>query len=325
MESIDQGPELKKPSPFQNLFLARGYYTGFNHPMSYIWGALLCIMGYFIWQFVMLAIFYMCALSNGVSQAEILAHPEKLMSASFIGMNKSLFLAIIIGMFVCALAFLRFGLLRFHHKTLTSVITGYERIRWKRYFFAFGVWGVLIAGIQVLGYVLDPGSVEINFDAKRFALLVLVAVIFIPIQTATEEIFFRGYLMQGLGLASRSGIFPLIITSVLFALVHSQNPETDAFGFWVMMPYYMLFALFLGFLTLLDEGLELAMGIHCANNLVSGLMVTSKNSVLQTDALFIAKTEDPSSEILLWLILAAVCFTVLWLRYRWKNWKLVLR
>jgi membrane protease YdiL (CAAX protease family) len=36
---------------------------------------------------------------------------------------------------------------------------------------------------------------------QQFLILLIVAILLIPIQTAIEEIIFRGYLMQGFGLA----------------------------------------------------------------------------------------------------------------------------
>jgi hypothetical protein len=103
------------------------------------------------------------------------------------------------------------------------------------------------------------------------------------------------------------------------------NPEAKTFGWSIMFPYYTLFGLFLGIITLLDEGLELALGIHCANNLISSLLITSPNGVLKTDAIFVAKLEDPGTEIVLWAVLATLTFIIFWLKYRWKNFNLIIK
>ena len=164
----------------------------------------------------------------------------------------------------------------------------------------------------------------LQFDFNKLIVLLIVLIIFIPIQTGVEELIFRGYLMQGLGLAFKNGITPLIITSVLFGLMHASNPEAKAHGLLIMMPYYIFFGAFLGILTLLDEGTELALGIHCANNLISSLLITSKNSVLQTDAIFNV-IEKPLFEFGSWLIMASICFFILHKKYTLSNWKLILR
>lgn len=312
-------------SPFNNLFLARGYFTGKNAWWMYVLGVVLAFLGYLLFQVIMLVPIIAVATQHGLTMAEISKNPNILFNPDRIGMNRSLLLSLMMGMFVFCLLGLLLAVKFIHHKTIASVISGFERIRWKRYFLSFGVWSLLLVGLTVVQYLVSPDGMVMRFDASKFAVLLIVSVIFFPIQTATEEIFFRGYLMQGLGISMRNGLAPLLITSVLFGLMHGMNPETEAFGFGVMMPYYILFGMFLGLLTLLDEGLELAMGIHCANNLVSGLLVTSKNSVLQTDAIFYVTTENPSGDFMAWLVMAAVCFGILYAVYRWKNWRLILK
>ena len=89
--------------------------------------------------------------------------------------------------------------------------------------------------------------------------------------------------------------------------------------------FRFFFGAFLGILTLLDEGAELAMGIHCANNLVSSLLITSRNSVLQTDAIFYTTSENPGGEFIMWIAMATICFFILHKKYTLSNWKLILR
>ena len=71
-----------------------------------------------------------------------------------------------------------------------------------------------------------------------------------------------------------------------FGLLHGTNPEVDRFGFWVAMPQYILMGLLLGLVAIWDDGLELALGLHLANNVISSLVVTHDASALQTHALF---------------------------------------
>ena len=313
------------PFPFNNLFLIKGYVTGQNQFWMYLAGIVAAFLGYVAFQIIMMVPLMSAAASKGIPTSEIMKNPNILFNPDAIGMNKSLLLALMMGMFVFTLLFFWLAIKFFQQKPLSSVITGFEKIRWKRYFFSFAVWSGLILLLTIVSYLLSPQDLEIRFDAGSFMVLLVVAVVFIPIQTATEEILFRGYLMQGIGQVFKNGIAPLIITSVLFGLMHGTNPEAKAHGLLIMMPYYILFGAFLGILTLLDEGAELAMGIHCANNLVSSLLVTSKNSVLQTDAVFYTTTENPGAEFLSWAIMAAVCFFILFKKYKLSNWKLLVK
>jgi membrane protease YdiL (CAAX protease family) len=313
------------PFPFNNLFLIKGLVTGKNEWWMYVAGVLAGIWGYMLFQnLVALPLAYK-AMMNGTSQAEIIATPGIVFNPEKVGIDKSLMLVIFGGMFVFTLLFLWLVLKFVHHKTLASIITGFEKIRWKRYFFGFALWGGLIVISTLITYLISPEELEIRFNPGKFAVLLVTVIIFLPIQTATEELLFRSYLLQGLGIAFKNAIVPIILTSVLFGLMHGTNPEIKAHGLLIMMPYYICFGAFLGMLILLDEGAELSMGIHCANNLVSSLLVTSKNSVLQTDAIFYTSVENPGAEFLTWIILASVCFFILFKKYKLNNWKLLIR
>ena len=57
------------------------------------------------------------------------------------------------------------------------------------------------------------------------------------------------------------------------------------------MAYYVGTGLFLGILTLMDEGIELALGFHAANNLITALFVTSSWTVFQTESILIDISE----------------------------------
>jgi membrane protease YdiL (CAAX protease family) len=318
-------PQNVNPFPFSNLFLLKGYVTGKNDFWRYLLGIVAAFLGYLSFQLIMMIPLVTAALNNGVSMTEITQNPNLLFNPEMVGINKSLLLALMMGMFVFTFLFLWLAIKFIQHKTLTSIITGFEKIRWNRYFFSFGLWGALITILTIGTYLVSPQDIELRFNASEFFILMIVAVIFIPIQTATEELIFRGYLMQGLALLFKNGIMPLIITSILFGLMHASNPEAKAHGLMIMMPYYIFFGAFLAALTLLDQGSELALGIHCANNLFSSLLVSSKNSVLQTDAIFYTTVENPGSEFLVWVILALVCFLVLFKKYKLTNWKLLIR
>jgi len=315
----------ENPFPFNNLFLIKCLVTGKNEFWHYLFGIVSAFLGYLSFQLIMMVPLVNMAINHGYSMTDISENPNILFNPEKIGINKSLLLALMMGMFVFTLLFLWLALKFVQKKPLSSIITGFEKIRWNRYFFSFGIWAVLILVLTLVSYLTSPEEIELRFDAGNFFILLVVAIIFIPIQTATEELIFRGYLMQGFGLAFKNGIMPLIITSVLFGLMHASNPEAKAHGLLIMMPYYIFFGAFLGVLTLLDEGTELAMGIHCANNLMSSLLVCSKNSVLQTDAIFYTSSENPGGEFITWIVMASICFFILFKKYKLSNWNLIIR
>jgi membrane protease YdiL (CAAX protease family) len=368
MSSEHAESKSANPFPFNNLFLIKGYITGRNDFWMYVFGLVAAFIGYIAFQLIMLVPLLAAATKQGIGVEEITTNPNILFNPDAMGMNRSFMLALLMGMFVSTLLFFWLFTRLIQHKPLSSILTGFEKFRWKRYFFAFSTWGFLLVAFTVVSYLMAPGDMELRFDAPKFALLFVVALILVPIQTGTEELLFRGYLMQGfsqLNLAKllegfdkhvitrplisflkkkpetydklhhklsgfsarffRNGIFPLILTSVLFGLMHASNPEVKAHGLLLMMPYFIMFGAFLGVLTLLDEGAELAMGVHFANNLFSALLVCTKNSVLQTDAIFYTSVEEPLSELIAWAIMATVCFFIFYKTYKLSNWKLLIR
>src|SRR5690606_22501132 len=100
------------------------------------------------------------------------------------------------------------------------------------------------------------------------------------------EYFFRGYFMQFLAYLSKNRGLALIVSSVVFGLMHMGNPEVFEIGLSIMI-FYIGCGLFLGIMTLMDDGLELALGFHAANNIFGSLIITSKSAVFQIDALLI--------------------------------------
>ncbi|WP_372473453.1 lysostaphin resistance A-like protein [Capnocytophaga sp. ARDL2] len=217
--------------------------------------------------------------SRGMDTADMIATMAKQM-----GQNMTFFFMLI------PFVFLLIGLLIWsilvHKQSITQLITSRENIDFKRIFTAFFTWAVLMICMLGIEYVLDPEKFIIQFDINKFFPLFLIAIILVPIQTTCEELMFRSYMTQGVFALTGVRILAWIIPSVLFGLMHISNPEAQAMGVTVMI-YYIGTGLFLGALTLLDEGSELAIGFHAANNLIGSLLVTSSDSVFQVPSVFI--------------------------------------
>ena len=124
-------------------------------------------------------------------------------------------------------------------------------------------------------------------DLWVFLPVVLIALVLTPIQAGFEEVLFRGYVMQGLSLLTRNRIVLALVTSVLFTLPHLLNPEPEAYGFAIYILALMSAGLVFAALTLLDGGIELAVGYHAINNLFLGLIANPDVSALTTPSLFV--------------------------------------
>jgi uncharacterized protein len=209
-----------------------------------------------------------------------------------------------------------------HRQSIRSLTTSRPKISWKRFFFSFTLWAVISGGSIILAYYQEPENFQLNFKLEPFLILAAVSIILIPMQTSFEEYLFRGYLMQGIGVATKSRLFPLIFTSVMFGLMHIANPEVGKMGYLILL-YYIGTGFFLGIITLMDEGLELSLGFHAANNLVACLLVTSDWSALQTPSVF-KDLSEPSAgfDILLPILIFYPILLIIFAKvYKWTNWK----
>lgn len=128
--------------------------------------------------------------------------------------------------------------------------------------------------------------------------------------------------MQGFANLSRNRWFPLLMTSLIFGSLHVFNPEVLKMGYFIMV-YYIGTGFFLGVLTLMDEGIELSLGFHAANNLIGALLVTSDWSVFQTHSVF-KDMSEPSAGldvILPIVVIYPILLFIFTKKYGWKNWK----
>jgi membrane protease YdiL (CAAX protease family) len=238
----------------------------------------------------------------------------------FFDSNTNLLLILI--SFAVALIGLYIAVRGLHRQKFKEIITARLKVSWGRFFFAFGIWGAFSIITTLISYFLDPGAFIIQFEPLSFLLLCCIAIPLIPIQTSVEELVFRGYLMQGFGILAKNKWFPLMMTSLIFGGLHFMNPEVDKMG-PLVIAYYVLTGLALGIMTLMDEGTELALGFHAANNLIAALLVTSDYSVLKTYSVLKDMSEPSAGAdvILPVLIIYPIVLFIFARKYKWTGWK----
>ncbi len=263
---------------------------------------------------LMAVMFYKIFASGG----DIQPNPENMADLSVYGIGQNLGLFLMILPFLASLIILLLLFKPFHRRHFKTLFSGLGKIRWYRFFTAAILWAVLSAVYYFTDYALNPENFTWNFQAGNFIVLVLISVSLIPFQASYEEVIFRGYLAQGFAVWTKNRILVVLIPSVLFGLMHSLNPEVGAFGFWIMMPQYIFFGLLFGILTVLDDGIELAMGAHTANNVFMSIFITNEVSVLQTPALMIQQTIEPVKELIALVTLGLLFFIILSFLYKWK-------
>ncbi|WP_046759021.1 CPBP family glutamic-type intramembrane protease [Kordia jejudonensis] len=365
-------------------------YKGLHEFWRYIIGTLIILL---LWQFVGAIPFvivlsikvYLRGTENGLSAMEALA-PEQMpatMGEMVTLLGSNLFLFMMIVSFAVGLLGVLYTNKLIHKGSFLSLTTSRNAIDWKRIFVGFFIVVIFNLGTFAVGYFLAPEALEWNFKLGPFLILLVISLLFLPLQTSFEEYFFRGYLMQGIGVNLKENKFiplsivaiaimpviyfilhanfqlefrtnlgisglitsgivfildrksaidptilhrkwvPLLFTSVIFGVMHAANPEVEKLGY-ISMVYYIGTGLILGVMTLMDDGMELALGYHAGNNILTALLVTTDWSALQTDAIFV-DTSEPSAGffdiIFPVLIIYPIMLLILAKIYKWKNWK----
>ena len=286
-----------------------------NLPLKYLLGFFIIALFYAIGQIPLGIGVVLKSVSSGkpmpTNEAEIM---------KYFSPNTTFFLMLLI--FVFTMLGILVVVKYLHKLRIIDIITTRERVDWKRILFAFGLWGIFTLCSTIIVYFASPESFVFNFKPIPFLILFIIAIIMLPIQTSTEEFIFRGYLMQGFGILAKNRWVPLLITSAAFGLMHIMNPEVEKMGY-IIMVYYIGTGLFLGIITLMDDGMELALGFHAANNIFTALLVTAEWSALQTESVF-KDVSEPSAgfEILVpvFIIFPLLLF-IFSKKYKWSNWK----
>ncbi|MCX2680128.1 CPBP family intramembrane metalloprotease [Galbibacter sp. EGI 63066] len=294
------------------MFIKQAFNYKYKFP-RYIIGLVLVVFFYFMGQIPLGAALFLSGKMDEIDPND---------TAALLGLlepNLGLFLMLLSPAFglLVLLLWVKFG----HQQPIRALTTARKKVDWKRIWFSFLLWASISTILVFVDIWLSPESYEFNFKLYPFLILVVIAIVMLPIQTSMEEYLFRGYLMQGLGTLLKNKWAPLVITSLMFGLLHGANPEVDKLG-WGIMVYYIGTGLFLGIITLMDDGMELALGFHAANNLTAALLVTADWTALQTHSLY----KDISDPVLGYdvlvpvLVFFPIIILIFSLKYGWNDW-----
>lgn len=235
------------------------------------------------------------------------------------GINLNLGFALTVFPFILAFFTLVLLVRPLHERAFGTVINGGRHIRWGRIFFSAFIWTAVSALWLFYSMRTDPGSYALNNTSTSLIILVILALTMIPLQAGFEEILFRGYLIQGFVFLSHNRWLPIVVTSLLFGLMHALNPEVKEYGFFIMMPQYIFFGLVFAVLTMMDDGVELAIGAHVANNAFLSVFITNKDSAFQTPSIYEQLEYNPLMEFAGLVAMSLVFILIMAIVYRWKD------
>jgi membrane protease YdiL (CAAX protease family) len=188
----------------------------------------------------------------------------------------------------------------------------------KHFPFAFILSLVIIPLLVMvnISYTIDSlSNIGLIFGAFVFVVLVFL--------TLKKIDFFESKANDKLRAICKRNWTPILITSVIFGGLHIANPEVGKLGYSIMI-YYIGTGLFWGIMTVMDEGMELAIGFHAANNLFTALLVTTDWTVFQTHSI-LKDISKPELGVIDLIVPVFIMYPILLLIfskvYKWSNWK----
>ena len=286
---------------------------GNNSFSSYILGIALIISVYLLGSyFLLLDLQWNFGIESfdGISQSEIVR---------ILGNNR--FLAWLVVPFLFVALFLVIHTKFVHKRTVLSIFSGRENFDWKRVLFSFSLLFFVLSLFLFIQY-LSSDSLIFQFDIQKFIPLFFIAIFLLPIQTSCEELLFRSYILQGIKMRTKKNSVAILISGLMFGAIHIGNPEIAKIGYHIIV-YYMLVGVFLALISLFDNGIELALGYHAANNVFAALMITNNWQAFQTDAVFM-DISDPGmglDTIIGILFILPLVFFIFYKKYKWHSLK----
>jgi hypothetical protein len=144
------------------------------------------------------------------------------------------------------------------------------RIRWRYLLICLVIALVSLNGVLLLSQLFVDTPV-VGRQAGFWGFLVVI-LLTSPLQAAAEEVFFRGYLMQALGSLVAQPWFGVVVSSVVFALLHgTQN-----------LPLFvdrLAFGLLAAILVWRTGGLEAGIAAHVINNVFAYVIAGLTTSI----------------------------------------------
>ncbi|AXV38823.1 MAG: hypothetical protein CIT02_00120 [Methanobacterium sp. BAmetb5] len=182
-----------------------------------------------------------------------------------------------------------------HKRSFKSLITPKKSLHWKLMGIGFTIYFVLMFLFSLLPqYLADPSSLSLNPNLWGFLIFLPFLLIIVPIQTTSEELFFRGYLLQATGFLSRNFILLAILNGILFMLPHLANPEVAQAPLTAIIDW-VVFGFVMAYLTLKSGTLEMAIAAHASNNLFITVISNYQGSVFSTPSLLVTSTSEATT------------------------------
>lgn len=158
-----------------------------------------------------------------------------------------------------------------HRRGFMTLVNENRRVGLWSYAKGFAIAATIGIATIVLGTLL-VGAPTRAVTPPNWGLMIAAAFVLLLVQTASEELLFRGYLQQQLGARFRSGIWWAVLPSFLFGALH-WNPEGFGANASLMILTTGVFGLAMAVIVARTGDLSLVMGLHLGVNVVALFLV----------------------------------------------------
>ncbi|MGP7818579.1 lysostaphin resistance A-like protein [Niallia sp. 01092] len=198
-----------------------------------------------------------------------------------------------------------------HKRRFITLITPNKTIHWGRVLWGFAVFGGLLILTTLIDFLFNSSEYSWNnVHVKEYIILFLIVLILVPIQTTSEELFFRGMLLQWIGKRLKQPILLSLIIGLIFGSMHFANPEMGKSFVFVGLDYIVTgFAL--TYISVKTGSLELSIGAHAANNMFLFWFLTTDDSVAGDIPSLFKTVNDSPGISLIWSIVIFIVFYLL--------------
>jgi membrane protease YdiL (CAAX protease family) len=198
-----------------------------------------------------------------------------------------------------------------HNRSMRSLITAEKKVSWRRILWGFGMFSGLFIISMGIDVIFNSSDYMWNFtNFKDYTSLLLIVLLFVPIQTTTEELFFRGLILQWLGKKWKNPLLLSILIGIIFGSLHFANPEMGK-SFLLVGLDYIVVGFALTYISIKTGSLELSIGAHAANNMIIFLFFASDDSVGGNIPSLFKIVNDSPGMSLVWSIIIFTVFYIL--------------
>lgn len=237
--------------------------------------------------------------------------------------SKNIALGLNFAVYIVLLAFFIVLFKLLHKRDFFTLISVRKKFDWIRFTLSFSSWGLVTIFMMTVPVFFDYGNFTWNFKLIPFIELLIVCLIIMPFDILFKEVLYRGYLLQYVTFLFKKPWLSLLIITLVYAFImHIANEKLFTLVGGGIIVYYLLINFLLGAIIILDDGIEVVIGMKMANNLIYILFTTSKVYDVQRDSVLVSESGGSVINIVyLSLLFYPLYFLFLKRVYKWNNWK----